>query len=99
MAVLGRGVKSADDKRSLDAAKFLLGKLLPSQQVVKVEERPAAPISPEDAVRELASALVVAAELVAEGGVSTDAMEVLAEAAARLVAVLPPVASVALGGA
>lgn len=86
MAVLGRGVKSADDKRSLDAAKFLLGKLLPSQQVVKVEERRADVVSPDEAVRELASALVVAADVIAEGGVSTEVVAMLAEAASRLVA-------------
>jgi hypothetical protein len=91
LAVLERGLSSTDDRRALDSAKVLLGKLLPSQQVVKVEESPAAPISAEDAVRELAGALVTAADLIAEGGVSSGTIALLAEAAGRFVAVLPPV--------
>lgn len=49
-------------------------------------------------MRELASALVTAADLIAEGGVSTDAVAMLSEAAARLVAVLPPPSTERRGG-
>lgn len=92
MAVVERGLTSADERRQWDAAKILLSKLLPSQQVVKVEEAPAAPVSPEDVVRELASALVAAADLIAAGDVSSEAIALLAEGAAQLVAALPPAA-------
>jgi hypothetical protein len=85
MAVLEGGLTSSDPRRSFEAAKAILTKLAPSQQVVKVEAPQAEPVTPEQAVRELAAALADAVHLIAEGGVSSDAMAMLTDAAARLV--------------
>jgi hypothetical protein len=94
-AVMKKGLASDDDRRAMDAAKIILGKLLPSQQVVHIEEKPAEPASAEDVVRELARALVDVAHVIAEGGVSSEAIAMLSESAARVVAALPPVARAA----
>jgi hypothetical protein len=90
MAVFEQGLSSADERRAFDSAKILLAKLMPSQQTVRIEESPAATLAtPEDLIRDLASALTEAALIIGQGGVSDEAIALLAEAAARLVAVLP----------
>lgn len=90
MAALKDDLTSSDPRRRQEATKIVIGKMLPSQSVVKVEESTAAaPVSAEDATRELARALTVAADLIAAGDVSHEAIALLSEAAARLVAVLP----------
>jgi hypothetical protein len=88
-SVIEKGLTSADERRAYDAAKVILGKLLPSQQVVRVEEKPAEPATAEDVVRELARALTDVAHVIAQGDVSSEAIALLSEAAARVVAALP----------
>lgn len=91
IAVVERGLSSPDDRRALDSAKILLARFGPSQQAVRTEEKPAEPVSPEEAVRELAAALLDVEHLIADGAVSKEGAAVLAAAASRLVAVLPRV--------
>lgn len=89
LEVLERGLESTDDRRAYDAAKVLLARLMPTQQIVKVEDQRAEQVSSEQVVRDLAGALDAVADLLDD--VSNEAVQQLTDAATRLAARLAPV--------
>ncbi len=74
-----------EGKLSLDAAKAVLGKLLPDKATVKAEEQPAPEATAEEACREVTLALASFADLARTGQLSVEAVAGLRSACVRFI--------------